>query len=155
MQLKLIIKSKNSPAITETQLEVNDRIVIGRYVDSPVSLQGEALSRQHFSLAVNDGQLMIENLSSNGTWLNRTALPVQESTSLQSGDIVEVPGYEMRIEIPAAIEVVSPEAGAPEAKVPKWSVILQAAIKFFDPIEALLLVCAVASIMLVTYYFTT
>jgi predicted component of type VI protein secretion system len=162
MQLKLVITNKNSNEVSETLLNVEERVVIGRHVSSPVLLQGEALSRHHFSVALRDGNLAVENMSRNGTMLNGESLPVEGSSPLAPGDVLEVPGYEMRVELPEEgssnsgepeTEAAAPALGTPDEKVPAWSKFIHAAAGFFDPLEIVLLLCALASTALATYYF--
>ena len=151
MQVTLIRLNIATQETVEAQIEVEDRVVLGRHLGSPLLLQGEALSRQHLALFVLDDQLMIENLSSNGTRLNGEALTVQEPSTLESGDLVEVPGYEIRIELREAAQ----NQVAAEKKAPVWQTYSKMALGFFDPLEITLLVCALACIGLFTYYMTT
>ncbi|HTF63148.1 MAG TPA: FHA domain-containing protein [Edaphobacter sp.] len=151
MQVTLIRLNTSTQETVEAQVDIEDRVVLGRHLGSPLLLQGEAISRQHFALFIIDEQLMIENLSSNGTRLNGEALAVQNPYSLQSGDLVEVPGYHIRME---RREASQNEATA-EIKVPVWQSYGKMALNFFDPLEITLLLCAFASICLFTYYIAT
>lgn len=151
MQVTLIRLNTATQETVETQVDVDDRVVLGRHLGSPLLLQGEALSRQHLALFVIDDQLMVENLSSNGTRLNGEALTVQEPSPLQSGDLVEVPGYEIRIELREAVQ----DQVAPGKKPPVWQTYSKMVLGFFDPLEIILLVCALACIGLFTYYIAT
>jgi predicted component of type VI protein secretion system len=157
MQLKLITTNKTSQQSSEVLLEIEDKVVVGRHLTSPVLLQGEAISRQHLSIALKDEQLTVENLSPNGTVLNGLQLPANESAPLITGDILELPGYEIRVEIPPedSEEESNAAAGSEAAKVPAWQKVLQAAVNFFDPLEVLLVICALAIIVLTTYYITS
>jgi predicted component of type VI protein secretion system len=94
---------------------------------------------------------MIENLSANGTRLNGEALAVQNPSSLQSGDLVEVPGYQIRVELREA----SQNEARAEIKAPVWQSYGKVALNFFDPLEITLLLCAIACICLFTYYIAT
>jgi pSer/pThr/pTyr-binding forkhead associated (FHA) protein len=151
MQVTLIRLNTATQETVEGQIEVEDRVVLGRHLGSPLLLQGEALSRQHLALFVLDDQLMMENLSSNGTKLNGEALTVQEPSPLESGDLVEVPGYEIRIELREATQ----DQATAEKKTPVWQTYSKMALGFFDPLEITLLVCALACIGLFTYYMAT
>jgi hypothetical protein len=66
MQVTLIRLNTTTNETVEVQVDIEDRVVLGRHLDSPLLLQGEALSRQHFALFITDEQLMIENLSGPG-----------------------------------------------------------------------------------------
>jgi pSer/pThr/pTyr-binding forkhead associated (FHA) protein len=151
MQVTLIRLNTATQETVEAQVDVEDRVVLGRLLGSPLLLQGEALSRQHLALFVVDDQLMIENLSSNGTRLNGEALTAQKPSPIQPGDLVEVPGYEIRIELREAAQ----DQVAPEKKPPVWQTYSKMVRGFFDPLEIILLVCALASIGLFTYYIAT
>ena len=151
MQVTLIRLNTSTQETVEAQVDIEDRVVLGRHLDSPLLLQGEALSRQHFALFITDEQLMIENLSGNGTRLNGEALVVQSPSSLQSGDLVEVPGYQIRIELREA----SQNEVMAEIKVTVWQSYGKVALNFFDPLEITLLLCAIACICLFTYYVAT
>src|SRR5258708_23235215 len=65
MQVTLIRLNTSTQETVEAQVDIEDRVVLGRHLDSPLLLQGEALSRQHFALFITDEQLMVENLSPN------------------------------------------------------------------------------------------
>jgi len=151
MQATLIRLNTSTQETVEAQVDIEDRVVFGRHLDSPLLLQGEALSRQHFALFITDEQLMIENLSANGTRVNGEALTVQNPSSLRSGDLVEVPGYRIRVELREA----SQKEATSEIKVPVWQTYGKAALNFFDPLEITLLLCAIACICLFTYYIAT
>jgi pSer/pThr/pTyr-binding forkhead associated (FHA) protein len=151
MQVTLIRLNTSTQETVEAQIEIEDRVVLGRHLSSPLLFQGEALSRQHFALFLTDEQLMVENLSSNGTRLNGEALALQNPSSLQSGDLVEIPGYEIRVEIQEA----SQNEATAAIEVPIWQRYGKMAFNFFDPLEITLLLCAVACICLFTYYIAT
>lgn len=151
MQVTLIRLNTSTQETVEAQVNLEDRVVLGRHLGSPLLLQGEAISRQHFALFITDEQLMIENLSGNGTRLNGESLAVQNPLSLQSGDLVEVPGYQIRVEQREA----SQNEATVEIKIPVWQSYGKMALNFFDPLEITLLLCAVACICLFTYYIAT
>jgi predicted component of type VI protein secretion system len=161
VQLKLFIKKEDSAELSEATLDVQDRVVIGRHVSSPLLLSGEALSRQHFALAAEGENVTLENLSSNGTWLNGAALAINETRSVQSGDTLEVPGHEIRVEwmtaevAGASTAATAQNASAAKDETPAWKKAIQMAKGFFDPIEILLVTCALASTALAIYYFTS
>ncbi|MCU1224131.1 MAG: hypothetical protein JWQ42_2224 [Edaphobacter sp.] len=151
MHVTLIRLNTSTQETVEAQVDIEDRVVLGRHLGSPLLLQGEALSRQHFAFFITDGQLMIENLSANGTRLNGEALAIQNPSSLQSGDLVEIPGYQIRVEQREA----SQNEAMSEIKVPVWQSYGKVALNFFDPLEVTLLLCAIACICLFTYYIAT
>jgi pSer/pThr/pTyr-binding forkhead associated (FHA) protein len=151
MLVTLVRLNTSTQETVDAQVDIQDRAVLGRHIGSPLLLQGEALSRHHFAISMVDEQLMIENLSVNGTHLNGEALAVQNPSSLQSGDVVEVPGYQIRVEL----RETSQDNGAADTKAPVWQSYGTMALTFFDPLEITLLLCAIACICLFTYYLVT
>ena len=151
MQVTLICLDTSTQETVEAQIDIEDRVFFGRHLGSPLTLQGEALSRQHFALFVADEQLTIENLSGNGTSLNGEPLSIKSSSSVQSGDVVEVPGYQIRFEMPKALQNEPTE----RTETPVWQNYGKIALNFFDPLEIALLLCAIACICLFTYYVAT
>jgi predicted component of type VI protein secretion system len=151
MQVTLIRINTSTQETVEAQVDIEDRVVLGRHIDSPLLFQGEALSRQHFALFSANGQLMVENLSSNGTRLNGQALAMQSPSSVQSGDVVEVPGFQIRVELRGALHNEKTE----EIEIPAWQSYGKMALNFFDPLEITLLLCAIACICLFTYYIAS
>jgi hypothetical protein len=151
MRVTLVRVNTATQEIIETQIEVGDRVFFGRHLGSPLALQGDALSRQHFALFLLEEQLMVENLSANGTSLNGEALTLKNSSAIQSGDVVEIPGYEIRIEVGDS----SQDKVAAASKTPGWQKYRKIAADFFDPLEIVLLLCAFACICLFAYYIVT
>jgi hypothetical protein len=156
MQLTLVLTNKTSQEVTESLIELEDQVVFGRHLGSPMLFEGDAISRQHFSIELKDGRAAAANLSSNGTMLNGIPLQGQESMLLVTGDILAVPGYEIRVELAGedASGAASPQRGSAN-NVPVWNKVLRTAVGFFDPLEVLLLLCAIATIALTMYYFTS
>src|ERR1700744_1663554 len=157
MQVNLAVTNKASKETHNYDLTVEEKINIGRHLGSSVLLQGDGLSRHHFSLMVIDGALTVEDLSSNGTWLNGALLKEQMSARVKSGDIIEVPGYEMQVTIqntdasqkPRTEEtllVPSKETGSTR----KRSLVISSRI--LEPREAALLLFAIASFALISFF---
>ena len=157
MQVKLVVTNKASKESSNCDLLMDQKITIGRHLGSPVVLQGDRLSRHHFSLMVIDDALTVEDLSSNGTWLNGALLKEQMSAQVKSGDVIEVPGYEMQVMVRSAeapqktqakgaVPVPSKERGA------TWNGPLVAALRILEPREAALLLFAVASFALISFF---
>jgi pSer/pThr/pTyr-binding forkhead associated (FHA) protein len=158
MQVRLVVTNQVSNESSRHDLAGEEKIILGRHLGSPVLFQGEGLSRHHFSLMVVDGDLTIEDLSSNGTWLNSVLLKGQEPARVKSGDVVEIPGYEIRVLINDAVEAPKPEAAPPAAMVleeseppAKRATITTAALKSFEPREVALLLFAMLSFALISF----
>lgn len=158
MQLKLILTNTTSKEVSESLVQVEDKVIFGRHLGSPILLEGNAISRQHFSIALQGGRPTVENLSSNGTMLNGAPLQGQDAIPLIAGDILELPGYTIRIEEQTDPSTdsgsgASPSEGAKEP--PAWKKMSRMVITFFDPLEVVLIICAMASIALTAYYMTS
>lgn len=161
MQVRLVVSDQASKESNTFDLAIEEKVTIGRHLGSPVVLQGDGLSRHHFSLMVKDGALTVEDLSSNGTWLNGALLKSQLPARVKSGDIIEVPGYEIRVSVqdvvalqtpPVEVETPLPlsvESGA-SGKRP-----LITALHILEPRETALLLFAAASFALISYFLNS
>jgi len=157
MQVHLVVTNK---ALNESQsydFVVEEKITLGRYLGSPVVLQGDRLSRNHLSLSVVDGMLTIEDLSSNGTWLNGMQLKEKTSVSINQGDIIEIPGYQMEVNIqnrnaPGKMQVNNPSTMSVDAPVPKWKIPFNAVSDILEPRETVLLLLALASFGIIVFF---
>ena len=158
MQVQLIVTNKTSNEVTESSFEVEEKVTVGRYLNSPVVLQGEGLSRYHFSLCNKKGLLEIEDLSSNGTWLNGKLLKAHSSAQVRTGDAIEIPGHRMQVILAAPKSVTSYVAALPEESSakskPAWTRPLVAALNFFDGLEIALMVLATLTFALISFYLT-
>lgn len=159
MQVTLVVTNKASNESSNYDLAVEEKITIGRHLESPVVLQGDRLSRHHFSLMVIDGALTLEDLSSNGTWLNGALLKEQMSARVKAGDTIEVPGYEMHVMLQTAYVSSKPQVEAPSAESSEGQETprkqpLTAALHILDPREAALLFFAVVSFALISFFLS-
>lgn len=157
MKLRLVVTNKDSKESSSYDLTIEDKLTIGRHLGSPVLLQGDGLSRHHFSLAIAGDVLSLEDLSSNGTWLNGALLKNQMSSQVKSGDIIEIPGYEMLVMIQNLDPSRSMQSDIPvqlqSSKTgPAWMRPLSAAFNFFEPREVTLIFFALASIALICFF---
>jgi pSer/pThr/pTyr-binding forkhead associated (FHA) protein len=158
MNVTLIVTEKATNDLASVSLAVNERISIGRYLSSPIPLQGIGLSRDHFALESRDGALLVEDLSTNGTWLNGQRLSQNQVAPARSGDVIEVPGY--ALEISAGRDAARSESssltdpGAPNQKTDSksWIRLLILATSFFSRFETALIVSALLSFMLIAAY---
>jgi predicted component of type VI protein secretion system len=114
MQITFLVTNKALSTTSEYAVAVEDKVIIGRHLGSLVPLQGDRLSRHHFSLAVVDGALLIEDMSSNGTWLNGSLLKGHKTAEVKAGDIISIPGYEMIAELPKPASSLSSTGGNAE-----------------------------------------
>ena len=159
MELQVIVTKKESNEVNNISFDVKDKVTVGRHLDSPVVLQGEGLSRHHFSLSEEAGELKVEDLSSNGTWLNGKLMSAQHPTRVKSGDVVEVPGYRMQLMLPNRHDVTRYATGSANGNLPlkakpAWAAPILATLGFFSGGELLLLAIAAFTAVLVSFYFS-
>jgi pSer/pThr/pTyr-binding forkhead associated (FHA) protein len=160
MEFRLVVTNNASKEVSVVALNVEKKVIIGRHLESPVQLQGEGLSRHHFSLTLIDGALAVADLSSNGTWLNGEQLKAQTTSRVKSGDVIEIPGYNIQVmgeDAGAALQKQSvvPSAAAPATKpAPAWQRPLVAALHFLEPSEVALLLTVAATAALIFFYVT-
>jgi predicted component of type VI protein secretion system len=157
MQVKLVVTNKASKESSNCDLLMDQKITIGRHLGSPVVLQGDRLSRHHFSLMVIDGALTVEDLSSNGTWLNGALLKEQMSAQVKSADIIEIPGYEMQVMIqntdaPQKLQAEEALPVSSKESESTWKRPLIARSRILEPREVALLLFAVASFALISFF---
>jgi pSer/pThr/pTyr-binding forkhead associated (FHA) protein len=158
MRVRIVVTNHASNESSSHDLAGEEKIVLGRHLGSPVLLQGEGLSRHHFSLMVVDGALAIEDLSSNGTWLNGALLKGQAPARVRSGDLVEIPGYEIRVLVEDTVTAPKSQTKDPAAIVleesegpAKQAAITSPALKIFELREVALLLFAVLSFALISF----
>jgi hypothetical protein len=158
MQVRLVVTNQASQETNSYDLAVDEKTTLGRHLGSPVLFQGEGLSRHHFSFMVADDALTIEDHSSNGTWLNGALLKGQASARVASGDIVEVPGYEIRVLVQESVSAPKSQDAAPPAMAAEEPEARQepaaattTAMKIFEPREVALLLVAALSFALISF----
>ncbi len=74
------------------------RVLVGRGPDCLVLLDGQGISREHLAVESDDSTVFIMDTSSNGTWVNGKRLPQNGRSKVEQGDLIEVPGYELRFQ---------------------------------------------------------
>ena len=152
MQFMLIVTCKRTGTSTRRDLVLKEPIVLGRHMESPVPLRGEGLSRRHFALSLDGGALAVEDLSSNGTWLNGIQLRTQTAVRLRPNDVLEVPGYEVRVvEVPPELDAVLPAPRTvPASRLGRAA---QMAFALLDWREFLLAGCVLAVLALLGFAY--
>ncbi len=91
------------------------RIVLGRGPDSPVPMDGPAVSREHLAFEVRDGRVFVSDLSSNGSFLNGQRLKRDDPQRIIEEDEVRAAGYSF------AFRLISDEPPPPPKADPKKS----------------------------------
>lgn len=115
MEIVLSVRSKADGALKEHRCQVDGKLVLGRGPDSAVPLEGSSLSREHLVLQLEGSDLYAIDQSSNGSWVNGGRLTRGEKRRVQPGDTLEVPGYELRLQLTGAGGAATEIAGAPAA----------------------------------------
>ena len=161
MDIILKVKSKADQSVQNVRQPVNGRLVLGRGPDSAVPLEAPGISRDHLEVQVEDSALMLTDLSSNGTWINGARMPQGRKCKVRDGDFIELPGYEIQLQLAgAAAAPAVPPALSPArtSKVPVASAPAGARTPSlgasFTGLELFLLLVALACVALLTVYLT-
>ena len=90
------------------------------------------------SFTPTNGELFVEDLSSNGTWLNGERLPSRQAVQAQHGDLIEILGYSIQIGLPElqpapAESSLATATEAIESPKPAWKAVVDTAVHFFSP----------------------
>ena len=72
--------------------------IIGRAPTSTIQLSHPTVSRRHAEIRSDNSGVQIADLgSANGTWMNKTELPVKEWHPLTTGEIIEIGPFHLRL----------------------------------------------------------
>ena len=159
MEVELSIARAGESREETASCVIGGRVVFGRDLSSPVQLEGTGISREHFAVSSTDGRVYIEDLSTNGTWLNGQRLPKREQRILTKGDVVEVPGTRISVsweEQPQQSNVIAPSqppvvAPAPAARWP-WLNPIGAFLTSFSLLEKFAILSSLCSLLFVLLY---
>jgi predicted component of type VI protein secretion system len=164
LETTLTFRSKIDGTVQELHCSENGRVVLGRGPDSPVLLDGTGISRDHIAIQVENQDLLITDLSSNGTWINGERIAKGQQRRVRASDLIELPGYEVHFNLPltnasaggpaAAKPAIQPMPAIPKEKpraLSRLSVILEFA-RSFTSMERFLAFVALASIALTVVY---
>lgn len=152
MQIDLIIRKESDPDSYSITCDLAERLVFGRSIVSPVNLTGSDISREHFALFSRNGEICVQDLSSNGTVVNGKPVPHKKPQRLREGDIISVPGYEIELgrRLPVSPiqqhqqSVVPPQS---EETLFRWA-------ESFTIWEMIVIAAAIGSFVLILYYVT-
>jgi predicted component of type VI protein secretion system len=100
VRVQLLITRTSDSDLQAVTCDLDSRLVLGRDMASPARLEGVGVSRDHFALVPQAGSLLVEDLSSNGTFVNGARLPNKSAVALRSGDLIEIPGYKIEMSWP-------------------------------------------------------
>ncbi len=163
MDILLRVKSKADQAVRSVRHPLNGTMILGRGPDSAVPLDAPGISREHLEVHVENCVLLLTDLSSNGTWLNGARMPQGRKCKAGEGDLVELPGYEIQVQLAAAPLAQPgprsvPESGPTAAPRPtsasagKRSASLVASV---SGLEVFLLLVVLMSAALLIFYLTS
>lgn len=111
---KLIIQREGLPPRKVDLLPTNS---IGRLKDCTVQLEDPQISRIHALVTrENDGFLLTDKGSMNGTQLNGKKLERGQSTVLTDGDVLNIQGFELRFDLESAKPAVPEQADGTESR---------------------------------------
>jgi predicted component of type VI protein secretion system len=97
VEIELTIESRESGQVVVKRLPWgSNRVVLGRGPDSPVTLDGVGVSREHISLEASPEGVKVADLSANGTWINGLRLQPGTRYIATEADRVSIPGYDLR-----------------------------------------------------------
>jgi pSer/pThr/pTyr-binding forkhead associated (FHA) protein len=152
----VVVTHQVSGKSQRAQVPRDKKLTIGRDPAGPIVLDGAKISRAHLSLSIDNGRVILEDLSRNGTLLNGSLCTHGVPIAVAVGDLIEVPGY--RIEVLMPVEEVAPVPPAQSELVQKVesTVPLIKPIRGFlhsrEGVEVMVFVTTVLSVCLIAYY---
>jgi pSer/pThr/pTyr-binding forkhead associated (FHA) protein len=157
VQPPIVVVTHQATGKTQTsEVPLDKKLTMGRDPAGPIVLEGRKMSRAHLTLWVDNGRVMLQDLSRNGTFLNGALCTNGVSVALAVGDLIEVPGY--RIEVLLPVEEVPPLPPAQSELVQK----AESTVPLLKPIrgflhsvegaEILVFVTAIFSVCLIVFY---
>lgn len=160
MRVKFVLTNLMLNERTDCELVIDEKVTIGRYIGSPLTLKGDRLSRNHFSLAIKEGALVVEDLSSNGTSLNGLQMREKVPTKVESGDTIEIPGYliEVTIESESALQrtlTSDPQPLSNETPTSPWTRAISSVSQVMEFREIALLLLAITSVALIALFLNS
>ena len=150
MQIKLVITNVETGTVQSVDCGLEETVVLGRGLSSPVQLEGSLVSREHFALTNSDGRITICDLSSNGTSFKNERLSRDSEVEIKDGDSVLVPGYRVEFLIPEQ----EPPSPATEEREPKWPwlKLVHDFLGSFSKLELFLSLAALGCLSFVLFY---
>jgi predicted component of type VI protein secretion system len=158
----LSVKSKADQTVRNVRHPASARMLLGRGPDSAVPLEAPGISREHLEVQAEDSALFLTDLSSNGTWLNGARMPPRRKCKVREGDFIELPGYEIQLQMAAAASTpsdtvaFSPTAPAKSARTAASPADARSSsmVRSFTALELFLFLVVLASTALLLLYLT-
>jgi pSer/pThr/pTyr-binding forkhead associated (FHA) protein len=152
VDILLNVRSKTDNSVRESRLPVNGRVFVGRGTDCVVFLDGQSISRQHLGVDAGDAGVFVTDLSSNGTWLNGKRLSQNGRFKIEEDDLIELPGYELRIRTPGGLQGASPASSREDPSPAPAPVFASGSLTW---LEKFVIFVALLSVVLVLVYLTS
>ncbi len=152
MRVQLIVRNKINGESTPCVLILNEKVTIGRHLGSPITVQSEGISRHHFSLVIQGENLLVEDLSTNGTSLNGVSLLSKKTALVKKGDVLDIPGYEFDVvDVPQSPDSVDPTLESNSKSMSIQAKIIHFVSELLEPRELILLAITIAVGLLVMW----
>ena len=160
MDIELLVTHTPSGASQHFGGQVADRLQLGRDSASPIQFQGRNISRKHLDLVTRDGRIVVQDSSTNGTWLNGERAAKGAQHEVHHGDLIEIPEYRIEIRLPG--ERLSSGASAlaydmlsePPARL-RWSMLMHRLTVSFDPLESMVILGSIGSLAVILVYLSS
>ena len=95
---------KEGRVIHEIMLnDLDSTTIIGRHPSADIQLESYKLGMLHAGIIKNDQNYYVESLDTvSGTLVNRKKIPAGQRVLLRDGYLVDLPGYQLRFDLPSA-----------------------------------------------------
>jgi predicted component of type VI protein secretion system len=158
LEIHVSVVNREDQSSREFRCPLEDRVVVGRGPECGVPVDGPAISREHLILEKGEADaVLITDVSANGCWINGVRVPKSRRLPVQESDVVEIPGFEVRIRL--AQMAVGQQAALPAAPgaqetqpAARRLTALLAPLAAFTPAEKFTAAVAMASLGLVVAY---
>jgi predicted component of type VI protein secretion system len=165
MELLISAHSLENGTSSSVCYSLDGSLTLGRGPESPLLLDGAGISRGHFRLHREGEDVLLTDLSSNGTWVNNQRMARGEPYRLAPADAIKVPGFDLRIEwtsIRPAGGTSLPADAAPLHRAADAEPVFAGGPRRFaldlvaslSTVERILIVLALATAVLVVLYVT-
>jgi predicted component of type VI protein secretion system len=160
MDIELLVTHVPSGASQQFTGQVADRLQLGRDSVSPIQFQGRNISRKHLDLLNRDGKVVVQDLSTNGTWVNGERAAKGAQHEVHNGDLIEIPEYRIEIRLPGegpsapSSAFVRSMPGEPPARS-RCSKLVHRLTASLDPLEGLVVLGAIGSLTVILVYLSS
>jgi len=157
VNIELLVTDLARGVSQEFKSSLIDRLPLGRDSASPIQFEGARISRSHLDLLNINGRVFVQDLSINGSCVNGARTAKGSEHEIHDGDVIEIPGYRIEVSLPdEKLSAVSQPMNSytNEARFRPGSLgVGYLLTHFLDPLETLIIVCAVCSFSVIALYF--